>query len=135
MKVPHLQNRVVALRADNGKELWRYDAPSWDHFGAAGDEEGFVERSKAFRSGENLPVCLPDLQGIPVINSYEGRVYMSSSHDGNLTVLEDVNKDGVVQQNETVSFAPGVAFLNSPSMAPGLLVAAPCWGPTYVWTA
>ena len=28
---------------------------------------------------------------------------------------------------------PGIAFLNSPSMAPGLLVAAPCWGPVYTF--
>ena len=36
----------------------------WNHFGAAGDEEGFVRRL-ALNSGEG-PICLPDAQGIPV---------------------------------------------------------------------
>ena len=36
----------------------------WNHFGAAGDEEGFVRRIVEMR-GEG-PICLPDAQGIPV---------------------------------------------------------------------
>ena len=63
--MPHLRNRVVALKAESGKELWRYDAPVWDHFGAAGDEEGFAERSKAALLGEKLPCACRTCRASP----------------------------------------------------------------------
>eukprot|EP00438_Fugacium_kawagutii_P000259 Skav212304 [mRNA] locus=scaffold732:710861:713874:- [translate_table: standard] len=103
----------------------------WDHFAAAGDEEKFVERS--LHPTKEGVMCLPDAQGIPVINEIDGTVFFSSSHSGNLTAIRDANNDGIIDANEVTNFAPGSAFLNSPSMAPGILVAAPCWGPTYVF--
>ena len=124
-------NAVVALDAETGDQIWRWEEEPWTHFGAAGDEEGFLER--AAKNDMDGSVCLPDLQGIPVINSFDGTVFASSSHGGNLTAINDANGDGIIDKSEVKSFAPGVAFLNSPSMAPGMIVAAPCWGPTYVW--
>merc|ERR1711992_397734 len=85
------------------------------------------------------PICLPDNQGIPVISG-DGTVYASSSHHGHLRAIKTKSVDGaaagearkLVATVESI-FKPGNAFLNSPSLAPGMLVAAPCWGPTYVF--
>lgn len=132
MKVPHFKNRVMALDAATGETLWQYDEPVWDHFGAAGDEERVFFEPGANSSIEGM-ICLPDAQGIPVINQFDGTVFFSSSHSGNLTAIKDSNNDGIIDASEVKHFAPGIAFLNSPSMAPGLLVAAPCWGPVYTF--
>ena len=40
----------------------------WDHFGAAGDEEKFVERQ--LRNSIEGAICLPDAQGIPVPGTF-----------------------------------------------------------------
>lgn len=124
-------NFIIALNAETGETIWEWEEELWDHFGAAGDEEGFIER--LIKHNIENPVCLPDLQGIPVVNSLDGSVFASSGHGGNLTVIRDDNKDGIIDTSEVRSFAPGICFLNSPSMAPGMLVVSPCWGPTYVW--
>lgn len=132
MQVPHFNNRVMALDAATGETLWQYDEPVWDHFGAAGDEERVFFEPGAISSIDGM-ICLPDAQGIPVINQLDGTVFFSSSHSGNLTAIRDSNNDGIIDASEVKNFAPGIAFLNSPSMAPGLLVAAPCWGPVYTF--
>ena len=124
-------NAVLALDAETGDQIWRWEEKRWAHFGAAGDEEGFLDR--VTHPSIEGPICLPDLQGIPVTNSFDGTVFASSSHNGNLTAINDANGDGIIDKSEIKSFAPHSAFLNSPSMAPGMIVAAPCWGPTYVW--
>ena len=51
-----------------------------------------------------------------------GHVYSSSSHAGNLTVIRDENADGFIQAEETTSLEAGMAFLNSPSFAPKMIV-------------
>ncbi|CAJ1449086.1 unnamed protein product [Effrenium voratum] len=129
MGVPTFVNAVVALDAESGDQLWRFEEEPWNHFGAAGDEERVPE----FKDSIENPICLPDLQGIPVINSYDGTVYAASAHAGNLTAIRDLNGDGIIQESETKVFSPGIAFLNSPSWAPGMGVVAPCWGPMYVF--
>jgi len=128
---PRQVNAVVAMDATTGKLLWRWEEDIWDHFAAAGDEDENMLRRAVQRSPEN-PICLPDLQGIPLITG-DGTVYASSSHGGDLTAIRDKNGNGIIDANEVSKFATGKAFLNSPSVAPGLLVAAPCWGPMYVF--
>merc|ERR1712187_933302 len=95
-----------------------------------GDEEQIMSRMQYQIDGDF--VCLPDHQGIPLIAG-DGTVYGSSSHNGDLTAIKDVNDNGVIEPEEVSTFKIGIEFLNSPSLAPGMLVAAPCWGPVYVF--
>jgi len=131
MGVPNYVNAVVVMDASTGNEIWRWEAPKWDHFAAAGDEGPSVIRRLLTNSPEN-PFCLPDLQGIPLISG-DGTIYSSSSHNGDLTSIRDDNGNGIIEATEVSVFSPHKCFLNSPSLAPGMLVAAPCWGPMYVF--
>jgi len=127
-----LVNAVLALDAATGKQLWRWEEEAWDHLGAAGDEVEMLHMVDRDGRGEG-GLCLPDNAGIPLINTKDGTVLASSSHAGNLTTIRDANRNGVIEPEEVSAFAPGIAFLNSPSAAPGTLVVAPCWGDVYVF--
>jgi outer membrane protein assembly factor BamB len=131
LHTPKQVNAVVAMDATTGSVLWRWEEDVWDHIAAAGDEGHAASKRYIEQSPEN-PICLPDLQGIPLITG-DGTVYASSSHGGDLTAIRDRDGNGVIDANEVSKLATGTAFLNSPSVAPGLLVAAPCWGPMYVF--
>merc|ERR550525_1838639 len=124
-------NAVVAMDATSGDILWRWEEEPWDHIGAAGDE-GLPALKRLMEKSPENPICLPDLQGIPVISG-DGTVYASSSHGGDLTAIRDADGNGKIDETEVSKFHPRKAFLNSPSVAPGMLVAAPCWGPMYVF--
>jgi len=126
-----LSNAIVALDAASGESLWNWTEELWDHFAAAGDEDEGMVRRQSTRSVEGA-ICLPDTQGIPLISG-DGYVYASSSHGGNLTAIRDENSDGIIQPSETRAWVPGKAFLNSPSLAPNMLVAATCWGSVNVF--
>jgi len=127
-----LVNAIVALDAATGKELWRVEEDVWPHLWAAGDEQ--MERRLAWKklNPEQEVLCLPDTQGIPLISG-DGTVYASSSHTGDLRAINDRNGNGVIEASEISIFHTGNCFLNSPSLASGMLVAAPCWGPMYVF--
>lgn len=128
-----LVNAVVALDAKTGNELWFSEEAVWPHEYAAGDD--LMHAMERLATHPNLsPICLPDSQGIPVITG-DGTVYASSSHHGHLRAIRTKVEDFTVTATEVSSFHPGAAFLNSPSVAPGMLVAAPCWGPTFVFNA
>jgi outer membrane protein assembly factor BamB len=121
-----LRNKVYALDAETGDVLWVIaEDPWWDPMGA-GERNPHGE-------GEGT-VCYPDPQGIPVISG-DGTVYASSSHGGELRAIKDMNGDGQIDDSEISIFETNNCFLNSPSIAPGMLVAAPCWGPMYVFKA
>lgn len=134
LEVPLLPNAVAALDAATGETIWWIEEPPWDRVAMAGDEETDVERLARFERNPSREdaICLPDTQGIPLIAG-DGTVYASSSHGGNLFSLNDRNGDGALGPGEVSNFPAGIGFLNSPSLAPGILVAAPCWGPTYVF--
>mmetsp|Transcript_56723 Transcript_56723/g.135093 ORF Transcript_56723/g.135093 Transcript_56723/m.135093 type:complete len:525 (+) Transcript_56723:131-1705(+) len=130
---PSLQNEVVALDGDSGAVLWRYAMPIWDHWAPQSDEADVYQRSTRQAEDPLVDVlCLPDNQGIPLITG-DGTVYASDSHRGELFAIKDKNKDGVIEESEVQRFVTNKEFLNGPSLAPGLLVAAPCWGDAYVW--
>lgn len=131
MGVPNNRNAIVVMDASTGNEIWRWEAPKWDHFAAAGDEDENMIRRLSTHSPEN-PICLPDLQGIPLISG-DGTIYSSSSQSGDLTAIRDANGNGIIEATEISVFSPHKCFLNSPSLAPGMLAAAPCWGPMYVF--
>lgn len=132
MGVPNHVNALVVMDAKTGNIIWRWEEETWDHFAAAGDEEfDAVKRALNPASTDN-PICLPDLQAIPLIAG-DGTIYASSGHGGNLTAIRDDNGNGVIEATEVSVFSPHKCFLNSPSLAPGMLVAAPCWGPVYVF--
>mmetsp|Transcript_53150 Transcript_53150/g.99644 ORF Transcript_53150/g.99644 Transcript_53150/m.99644 type:complete len:520 (+) Transcript_53150:93-1652(+) len=133
MGVPTYVNAVLALDAATGEQLWRWDEPAWDHYAAAGDEVEYGTMASRAVRGEGA-ICLPDNQGIPLINTKDGTVIVSSAHNGNLTTIRDVNQNGKIEPEEVSAFAPHIGFLNSPSVAPGMLIAAPCWGDVYVFT-
>ena len=118
------RNIVVAFDAGTGEPLWETEEEPFPSFVAAGelDEHNATDGS----------ACWPDAQGIPLISG-DGTVYTSSSHHGDLRAVKDFNNDGVISPSEVSTFKTGKCFLNSPSMAPGMLVAAPCWGPMYVF--
>merc|ERR1712061_828674 len=115
---------VVAFDARTGATLWSTEEETFNHVVAAGDLD---EHAPA-----DGPVCYPDAQGIPVISA-DGTVYTPSSHHGDLRAIRDSNNDGIISPSEVSTFKTGKCFLNSPSIAPGMLVAAPCWGPMYVF--
>jgi len=125
-----LRSTVVALHADTGEELWRSAEPAWPReFGAGDDLKSAIDRSGDVRGS---PLCWPDVQGIPLIAG-DGTVFASSSLSGVLRAIRDRNGDGKIEAAEVSAFSPHEAFLNSPSVAPGMLVAAPCWGPVYAF--
>lgn len=133
--VPVLANAVVALDAATGTEIWWVNAEPWDRYAMAGDEERLIERYVRFWADperEDHYVCLPDPQGIPLIAG-DGTVYVSSSHTGDLASIRDIDGNGVIDATEISVFSTGIGFLNGPSLAPGMLAAAPCWGPMYVF--
>mmetsp|Transcript_105674 Transcript_105674/g.235917 ORF Transcript_105674/g.235917 Transcript_105674/m.235917 type:complete len:478 (-) Transcript_105674:144-1577(-) len=118
------RNWVIAVDAGTGATLWvSEDRPFPSAVGAGETDEHNIT--------DGL-YCWPDAQGIPLISG-DGTVYTSSSHHGDLRALRDSNNDGVISQDEVSTFRTHKCFLNSPSIAPGMLVAAPCWGPMYVF--
>lgn len=130
---PALVNAVVALDATSGEVLWRFDETPWSEVAGAGESEKYQQRISRIEQDPRVDVlCLPDAQGIPVISG-DGTVYTSSGHSGDLRAIRDVNSDGIIDPAETSVFRTQNCFLNSPSLAPGMLVAAPCWGPMYVF--
>mmetsp|Transcript_8169 Transcript_8169/g.18256 ORF Transcript_8169/g.18256 Transcript_8169/m.18256 type:complete len:540 (+) Transcript_8169:94-1713(+) len=134
---PVLMNEVLAVDAETGTVLWRYVMPSWDHFASVSDESEMGRRYHQMMMAGSSDVhsdllCVPDNQGIPVITG-DGSVYATDSHFGALFVIKDRNKDGIIADDEVFKFETNKEFLNSPSFAPGMVVAAPCWGNTYVF--
>jgi outer membrane protein assembly factor BamB len=129
-----LANAVVALDAESGEVLWRFNEDPWEKMAGAGESERALERvSRAMKDDQTDVLCTAETQGTPLIGG-DGTVYMSSGHSGDLRAIRDVNRDGVIDTEREVSlFKTDNCFLNSPSLAPGMLVAAPCWGPMYVF--
>lgn len=124
-----MKNAIKALHAETGEELWHWEEAVWPSWLGAGESEMISKERSAWPSEDR---CWPDAQGIPVILA-DGTVLASSSHGGGLYSLHDSNKDGIVDSSEVSTFETNYCFLNSPSVAPGMLVAAPCWGPMYVF--
>merc|ERR1711879_837988 len=77
-------------------------------------------------------VCVPDNQGIPTIDG-GGTVYATSGHNGKIYSLRDANGNGIIEHREISIFDTSSAFLNGPSIAPGLFVFGSCWSPMYVF--
>eukprot|EP00930_Biecheleria_cincta_P074596 TRINITY_DN6180_c0_g1_i5.p1 TRINITY_DN6180_c0_g1~~TRINITY_DN6180_c0_g1_i5.p1 ORF type:complete len:505 (-),score=54.29 TRINITY_DN6180_c0_g1_i5:43-1557(-) len=128
-----LLNAVVALDAATGEELWRVEEAPWPNAVAAGDEDQLqIERAVNKKDPRSELFCLPDIQGIPLLAG-DGTVYASSSHNGDLRAIRDTNGNGKIEPGEVSVFSTKQCFLNSPSLARGMLVAAPCWGPMYVF--
>lgn len=132
--VPLLPNALVALDADTGQDIWWVVEEPWDRYAMAGDEERFIERMKRAQASPEThdTMCLPDNQGVPLIAG-DGTVYAASGHTGDLASIRDDDGNGVVDASEISIFGTGIGFRNGPSLAPGMLVAAPCWGPMYVF--
>eukprot|EP00747_Dinoflagellata_sp_TGD_P141990 gnl/TRDRNA2_/TRDRNA2_176193_c1_seq1.p1 gnl/TRDRNA2_/TRDRNA2_176193_c1~~gnl/TRDRNA2_/TRDRNA2_176193_c1_seq1.p1 ORF type:complete len:376 (-),score=44.40 gnl/TRDRNA2_/TRDRNA2_176193_c1_seq1:244-1209(-) len=143
LRIPILQGATIAMDAETLEEIWRFDDEPWDMYAGAGDEEGFFRR----REEQNMPlnasnmtskdrrnaiICGPDSWGIPVISG-DGTVYATSGTNGNLYAINDEDGNGHIDASEFSVFRTGQAFLNAPALAPGLLAAAPCWGPMYVF--
>mmetsp|Transcript_21525 Transcript_21525/g.53854 ORF Transcript_21525/g.53854 Transcript_21525/m.53854 type:complete len:487 (-) Transcript_21525:94-1554(-) len=121
-----LRNVVYTLDAATGDVLWQSEEEPYNLLTAAGEREQ--------HNPDDGSICLPDSQGIPLIAG-DGTVFASSSHTGQLRAMKDKNSDGVIDASEVSIFETHECFLNSPSAAPGMLVAAPCWGPVYVFKA
>merc|ERR1719188_2026498 len=115
---------VMAVDAGTGATLWMSEDTPFEHAVAAGESD--------VHNVTDGGICYPDAQGIPLISG-DGTVYTSSSHHGDLRAIRDSNHDGVISPSEVSTFKTGRCFLNSPSIAPGMLVAAPCWGAMYVF--
>jgi len=130
--VEALPNSLVAMNAETGDLIWQFDEPKWPHLMAAGDNKTAERLARAARNPKTDVMCLPDNQGIPLVAG-DGTVYVSSSHAGDLRAIKDENGDGIIDSEEVSAFPTHNCFLNSPSLAQGMLVAAPCWGPMYVF--
>lgn len=129
-----LVNAVVALDATTGNLLWRFDEKPWPYSSAAGDfGEDFARRKEEQKTDPRREImCLPDPQGIPLIAG-DGKVYSTSSHNGDMYAIQDLDGDGKISSDEVSTFNTSIGFLNSPALAEGMLVAAPCWGPVYIF--
>jgi len=133
--VPVKPNGVSAYDAATGEELWHFAEEPNDHHGAEGDEGPMLGRlQKAHQQGDPRTevLCGPDNWGIPAVGG-DGTVYAASGSSGKLYAIRDADGNGVIADSEVSTFASGVAFLNNPALAPGMLVVSPCWGPMYVW--
>lgn len=132
--IPVLQGSVHAFDAVTGHELWSFEDEPFDYFAGAGDEHDLGRRVQRSMQEPNHTetICGPDSWGIPVIAG-DGTVYASSGTNGNLYAIRDGDGDGVIASGEVSTFRTSQAFLNAPALAPGMLVAAPCWGPMYVF--
>jgi len=131
--IPILKGAVLALDAKTLATVWSFDDEPFDNFAAGGDEERFfrnVEKQKLDHREEVM--CGPDSWGIPIIAG-DGTVYASSGTNGNLYAINDRDGNGVIDKTEWSVFRAGIAFLNAPALAPGMLAVAPCWGPMYVF--
>lgn len=127
------RNAVVAMNAISGDVLWRFDEDPWRGASGAGEVDLFEERVARAKLDERSDwFCSPDPQGIPLIAG-DGIVYTSSGLSGDLRAMKDIDGDGMIGATEVSTFSTHRCFLNSPSLAPGMLVAAPCWGPMYVF--
>lgn len=141
---PGLQNYVIeersypsavwALNASNGYEVWRFSEPKWRRYSPAGEGEGFHRRERELSRGDTRREtrCTPDTWGSPVIGA-DGTVYVASGLSGALHAIRDEDGDGSIGEEEVSSFHTGQAFSNGPALGRGILAAAPCWGPMYVF--
>uniref|UniRef100_A0A7S1WVG5 Pyrrolo-quinoline quinone repeat domain-containing protein n=1 Tax=Alexandrium catenella TaxID=2925 RepID=A0A7S1WVG5_ALECA len=105
---------VIAVNAETGEDIWRFEPPSW--------HEPFCAGSSA-----ELP-CLPDLWSGPTIDA-AGTVWINWSAGGILYGLRDANGDGKVDRNdpaETTAYDCGSAATGPPSVADGMIVTTTC---------
>lgn len=120
--VKTFEAEVIAYDADTGEQQWIYYLPSWPYVSAAGDSEGYNER------GAYVPerqVCLPAAYSAPTIDA-RGTVWLGY-HSGMVLGLRDENGDGLVTEDEVLSFDTQGAFLHSgPAFAPGIMAITNC---------
>jgi len=119
-----LRNMVVAMDAATGETLWTSEDERWNSSFAAGELDP--------HNPADGSMCWPDAQGIPMIAG-DGTVFASSGLSGSLRAIRDADGDGIISPSEVSTLNTRQAFLNSPSLAPSMLVVAPCWGPMYVF--
>merc|ERR1712110_505256 len=92
---------VLGLDPETGTELWRWSPPDWKRSAVAGDDEGLINR---LTTGTGF-ACLPNPWGSPSIDA-DGSVFLPHQN-GNLYVLRDTNKDGLISAGEVSSFYSG----------------------------
>lgn len=127
-----LRNSVLALDAATGELLWSYQEDPWPHIAGEGERE-MLRKHMDNPSWPSEGNCWPDAQAIPLLSG-NGEVFMASSHGGWLHKIKDANGDGHIDSAQEVeTFNTGYCFLNSPSVAPGMMVVAPCWGNVYIF--
>lgn len=124
-----LKGAIFALDALDGSMIWQWEEPPWPHMSGAGEAE-MQDAPRPPWPDEGA--CWPDALAIPLLLG-DGTVYYGSSHGGGLSAIRDSNHNGIIEPSEVNTFETGYCFLNSPSAAPGMLVAAPCWGDVYVF--
>jgi len=119
---------IYAYDADTGEQQWVYHLPDWPYVSAAGDNDGFFERTRYF---PHRAMCLPAAYNSPTIDG-RGTVWIGY-HDGMVYGLRDENLDGVVAEDEVVKFDTQAAFLHSgAAFAPGLMAVTNC-DSMWVW--
>jgi len=128
------QNMIVVVNMTTGHEIWRIEEPPWQHFSAIGEESGLNTRVDALIGGDvrKEVICQPDSWGSPVIGA-DGTIYAASGLSGTLYAIRDQDGNGAITEGEVSIFFAGQAFAHSPALGRGILAAAPCWGPMYVF--
>jgi len=111
--------QTIALDAETGAIVWRYDMPTW-HGAAAGD------------GLDPAHVNFPDSSANAAIGG-DGFVYVPHE-DGVVYAMRDDDGDGVISAGEVTSHDFGYSFQGSPAIAPGMLAVAPSNG-LAVWLA
>uniref|UniRef100_A0A7S2K996 PQQ-binding-like beta-propeller repeat protein n=1 Tax=Zooxanthella nutricula TaxID=1333877 RepID=A0A7S2K996_9DINO len=113
-----LRSWTMAVDAVTGEALWTFEDERWNSAVAAGETPGRA--------------CVPHPHASPTIGG-DGTVYVASGLSGALHAIREANGDGAITPDEVTTFHASSAFLHGPALAPGMAVAAPCWGPIYVF--
>mmetsp|Transcript_105271 Transcript_105271/g.191462 ORF Transcript_105271/g.191462 Transcript_105271/m.191462 type:complete len:545 (+) Transcript_105271:104-1738(+) len=125
----YLTNAVWAMDATDGSMIWQSEEPKWPYFHGQYEDKAAFDKRPAWPPED---ICLPDAQAIPLILG-DGTVYAASSHGGWLRAIRDADGNGVIDPSEVSILSTGACFLNGPSSAPGMLVAASCWGDVHIF--
>jgi len=111
--LPELRGALMAFDPHTGELQWDHEVPAWGGIGAAGDEEGIMERHKL----KIRPICLPAHWSAPTFDG-EGTVHLGRI-DGSLYAYHP-EKGERTYTTGSGALPPGISF------APGMMAYADC---------
>lgn len=102
-------NRVVALDATDGRELWSFDPQAWKTYGQPNVGTGFVHRGVAtWSDGSERRVFINTRWRLIALDASTGKPVSSFGTDGEVSMLEDLSR--VVRPEHFASSSPPVVW-------------------------